>query len=166
MREIKDLAEVRRRLGAAVSSARYRKKYSQEWMAEQVGISPMHMKNIEGGRKFPSFDVLITLLETSAFSLDDVVFGDAENEPLDLNGIPVKSANEIRRLVASMRLPSPGDEEEDGKPPAQRHQRRVSPRKSPASRKKEGAESPAAGASGPEGGKKQVQDGEPDSQDP
>ena len=59
--------------GSAVKNARLSKKLTQEKLAELVGITPTHMKQLESERRKPSVDVLFNLAETLDLSLDSLL---------------------------------------------------------------------------------------------
>jgi transcriptional regulator with XRE-family HTH domain len=45
-------------LGARIKELRKVRKFSQEELAEMIGVEPQHMSRIEGGRSYPSLDRL------------------------------------------------------------------------------------------------------------
>ncbi|HHW21685.1 MAG TPA: helix-turn-helix transcriptional regulator [Clostridiaceae bacterium] len=61
-------------LGAAIKKARTEKKLTQEQLAEMVGITAVHLKQLESGKRKPSIDVLYSLSRTLNFSVDAVFF--------------------------------------------------------------------------------------------
>lgn len=70
-------------LGNAIRTARIRLNLSQEELAERIEITPTHLKHIESEHRKPSIEVLIRLMETLHFSLDELVFPVAANERQD-----------------------------------------------------------------------------------
>jgi len=91
-------------LGEAIRSAREKKGYSQEQLAELVEISLGHMQHIEAGRRKPSVPVLIQLMKLLDFSVDAVVFpGRAEDKVLRMDGLTEKETEALSRLVDAMR---------------------------------------------------------------
>ena len=56
--------------GAAVKKARISKNLTQEKLAELIGITPAHLKQLESGRRNPSFDVLFEIAHLLSLSLD------------------------------------------------------------------------------------------------
>jgi len=63
-----------KRLGAAIKNARTEKKLTQEQLAEMVGITSVHLKQLEAGRRKPSVDILYRLARSLNFSVDSVFF--------------------------------------------------------------------------------------------
>ncbi|MGI6622873.1 MAG: helix-turn-helix transcriptional regulator [Clostridiaceae bacterium] len=61
-------------LGAAIKNARMEKKITQEQLAEMVGITSIHLKQLESGRRKPSIDVLYALSRTLNISVDSIFF--------------------------------------------------------------------------------------------
>ena len=59
-------------LGGAIKKARRSKKLTQENLAELVGITPMHIKQIESERRNPSIEVLFKLAYILDLSLDSL----------------------------------------------------------------------------------------------
>lgn len=95
-------------LGNAIRNARIRKGYSQEELAELVGITPTHMKHIEGEHRKPSLEVLIKLMETLNLSFDMLVFSNIDeyknNEwSVLLADCSKKELNIVRDLIFSLK---------------------------------------------------------------
>ena len=67
-------------LGAAIKSARLKQGYTQEQLAELLGLSPTHEKHIESGHRLPSVEVLFRLAQTLNMSLDNIVFPEQRAE--------------------------------------------------------------------------------------
>ncbi len=61
-------------LGMTIKNARLEKKLTQEQLAELVGITSIHLKQLESGRRKPSIDVLYNLTLTLNFSIDSIFF--------------------------------------------------------------------------------------------
>ena len=59
--------------GGAIKKARVEKKLTQEKLAELVGITPTHLKQLESERRRPSIDVLFTLAFILDLSLDSLL---------------------------------------------------------------------------------------------
>jgi transcriptional regulator with XRE-family HTH domain len=51
----------RKRLGENVALLRRRRKFTQEKLAEKVGLSPRYVQSIEAGDYFPSLSKLVRL---------------------------------------------------------------------------------------------------------
>lgn len=95
-------------LGNAIRNARIRKGYFQEELAELIGITPMHMKHLEGEHRKPSIEVLIKLMETLDLSFDSLVFSGIyeykNNEwPIMLTDCSERELNIIRDLIFSIK---------------------------------------------------------------
>lgn len=65
-------------LGNTIREARIKCGYSQEELAELLGISPTHIKHIESEHRKPSIEILIKLMELLHFSFDSIVFRDTK----------------------------------------------------------------------------------------
>lgn len=59
--------------GSSIKKARLEKKFTQERLAEIVGITPTHLKQLESERRKPSVDVLFSLAFTLDLSLDSLL---------------------------------------------------------------------------------------------
>ncbi len=94
---------VKQNLAAAVSSSRYRLNISQANLAYALGISVIHLKNIESGRKVPSFRLLVALMRALEISMDNIVLGTV-HDPLYMHGLTPDQADSIRELVRTTRL--------------------------------------------------------------
>lgn len=70
-------------LGNAIKEARVRKKLTQEQLAEAVGITAAHLKQVESERRNPSVDLLFKLVQTIDLSLDSV-FSQNNDSTLEL----------------------------------------------------------------------------------
>ena len=66
------------RLCVKIKEARVKNGYSQEKLAEVLGVSPTHIKFIESGRRKPSVETLFALARELSLSLDEIIF-DREN---------------------------------------------------------------------------------------
>jgi len=69
-------------LGSAIKRTRLSKKLTQEKLSELIGITPMHIKQLESERRKPSVEVLYRLVRTLDLSLDSLFSnnGDCELE--------------------------------------------------------------------------------------
>ena len=79
-------------LGAVIKNARVRNGLSQEQLAEQLGVSPTHVKHMESGRRKPSVETLFQLVRILHFSLDAII------QP-ELQGM-VAQTQDIQTLLA------------------------------------------------------------------
>lgn len=59
------------KLGDLIKKQRKRKKYTQEKVAEAIGISDKHYSKIEIGKYVPSLQTFFKLLEVLELNLDD-----------------------------------------------------------------------------------------------
>jgi transcriptional regulator with XRE-family HTH domain len=64
----------RKDLGAAIKNARMENKLTQEKLAEQLSITPVHVKQLEAGSRMPSIDVLYNIAVALNLSVDEVFF--------------------------------------------------------------------------------------------
>ena len=69
-------------LGNAIRNARIKMNYSQEKVAELVGITPTHLKHLESEHRKPSIEVLFNLCQTLNISLDSLLFPSEIERPL------------------------------------------------------------------------------------
>jgi len=67
-------------LGSAIKKARLNKNLTQEKLAELIGITPMHVKQLESERRNPSVDVLYKLVSALDLSLDSLFFDSDDEE--------------------------------------------------------------------------------------
>ena len=63
-------------LGDTIRAARMRKGYTQDKLSEMLGITLIHLANIEGGRRNPSVPLLLQMMKILDFSVDALVFTD------------------------------------------------------------------------------------------
>ena len=94
-------------IGKRIKSAREKKGLTQEQLAEQVNLSPMHISVIERGNKLPRLETLIKIanvLEVSA----DTLLQDVVNNQIKLhtseasNLIAQLSREDQRRVLAAL----------------------------------------------------------------
>ena len=57
-------------IGARIKETRVKKGFTQEQLAEKVGIGPSHMSHIESGRTVPSFEVFLSIVNALECSSD------------------------------------------------------------------------------------------------
>lgn len=91
-------------LGNTIRSARIKKGYTQEYLAEILDITPSHLKMMEGGRRNPSVPLLFQMMELLDFSVDGLVFPQGEGEPvLHTQGLSPREVEALSRLIDAMR---------------------------------------------------------------
>ena len=59
-------------LGGAIKKARRDKNLTQEKLAEIIGITPMHLKQLESERRNPSVEVLYNIVNALDLSIDSL----------------------------------------------------------------------------------------------
>lgn len=59
-------------LGLRIKELREQNKFTQDKLAELVGIDPKHLSRIENGRNYPSFETLEKILENLNVSYEEV----------------------------------------------------------------------------------------------
>ena len=57
-------------LGAVIKNARLNKSFTQEQLAEKIGVGPRHIMAIENEGKYPSYEVLCNLIQSLDISAD------------------------------------------------------------------------------------------------
>lgn len=66
-------------VGTCIRSARIKKNYSQEYLAELIQITPTHLKHIESGHRKPSIEVYFELAHVLDFSTDAMILGQEDD---------------------------------------------------------------------------------------
>lgn len=93
-----------RSLGDAIRAARMKKGYTQDKLSEMLGITLVHLANIEGGRRNPSVPLLFQMMALLDFSVDALVFPDrAEAPAIHTDGLTPAQTDALFRLVDAMR---------------------------------------------------------------
>lgn len=59
-------------LGMRIKEFRENRKFTQDKLAEMVGIDPKHLSRIENGRNYPSFETLEKILDSLNVSYEDI----------------------------------------------------------------------------------------------
>lgn len=59
-------------LGMRIKEIRENRKFTQDKLAEMVGIDPKHLSRIENGRNYPSFETLEKILDNLGVAYEDV----------------------------------------------------------------------------------------------
>jgi len=72
-------------LGKAIKKARNEKNLTQEKLAELIGITPMHVKQLESERRKPSVEVLFKIVDCLDLSLDSLL-QDNDDEAQEIIG--------------------------------------------------------------------------------
>lgn len=91
-------------LGEAIRSARMRKGFTQEALAEMLDITPIHLKNMESSRRKPSVPLLFELMELLDLSVDALVFpGRDDRQIIRADGLSAEEREAVERLVDVMR---------------------------------------------------------------
>ncbi len=81
-------------LGNTIRQARIDNKYTQEELAEKIGITATHLKHIESEHRKPSIEVLFSLASELHFSLDALLL------PLSEDSQHQKKTQEILSLLS------------------------------------------------------------------
>lgn len=91
-------------LGNTIRTARMKKGYTQEQLSEILGITPSHLKQMEGGRRNPSVPLLFQMMKLLDFSVDALIFDESEpSHALHLDGLTEKETELISQLVDALR---------------------------------------------------------------
>ena len=94
-------------IGKRIKSAREKKGLTQEQLAEQVNLSPMHITAIERGNKLPRLETLIKIANVLDVSADTLL-QDVVNNQIKLrtseasNLIAQLSREDQRRVLAAL----------------------------------------------------------------
>lgn len=70
-------------IGRQISVYRHRAGLTQEQLAEVCNLSVSYLNRIENGHKKPSLDVLITIADTLGTTINNLLSGNQQNDPLD-----------------------------------------------------------------------------------
>lgn len=101
-------------LGDTIRTHRIKRGYTQEKLAEELDIAPIHLKNIEGSRRKPSVPLLFRMMELLDFSVDALVFTDkTHREVIHTHGLTQEEIEALGRLVQAMRQSSAENSAED-----------------------------------------------------
>ena len=65
-------------IGANIRSARVRRKWRQEDLAEKTGLSPNYIGAIERGEKIPALETLLTIINVLGVSSGAILNGVVE----------------------------------------------------------------------------------------
>jgi len=94
----------KRALGEAIRAARMKKGYTQEWLAELLDVTLVHLANIEGSRRNPSVPLLFQIMELLDLSVDALVFPEREEGAvIHTEGLSPRETEALIRLVDAMR---------------------------------------------------------------
>lgn len=70
----------RKEFGTTIRNARMENRLTQEKLAELLGITPVHVKQIEAGTRMPSVEVLYNIAVTLNLSVDDAFFPEKSDD--------------------------------------------------------------------------------------
>jgi len=70
-------------LGAVIKNARLNKQFTQEQLAEKIGIGPRHIMAIENEGKHPSYEVLSNLIQVLDISADSIFRPKTANQSIE-----------------------------------------------------------------------------------
>ena len=81
-----------------------KKGYTQEALSELLGITLVHLANIEGSRRKPSVPLLFQMMELLDFSVDALVFPERRTQDvIHTNGLTDRQREALARLVDSIK---------------------------------------------------------------
>lgn len=87
-------------LGETIRAARMRKGYTQDQFSEKLGVTLVHLANIEGSRRKPSVPLLFKMMELLDFSVDALVFPErAEERVIHTEQLTNKEHRVLEELV-------------------------------------------------------------------
>ena len=98
----KDKPEITKLLSSNVRRHRMDKKYTQELLAEKIGISVRHLSDIERADSFPSPEVIERLSDVFGLSSSYMLFLPSEEERIETllsSSLKEKLDNEIRLAI-------------------------------------------------------------------
>ena len=72
--------EISKVVGLRIKEARKEKNYTQEYIAEKIGLSPDQYRNIENGRSFGSIPTLLKICNHLKITFDELFFDFLENK--------------------------------------------------------------------------------------
>ena len=100
-----NLAEI----GNRIKLCRKAKNYTQEYLAEQIEVSPHYVYEIERGNKTMSLNILIRIANTLSVSTDYILFGQQINlsAPSDrltiiLDSLSPKERDNIANILSAI----------------------------------------------------------------
>ena len=70
-------------LGAVIKNARINKKFTQDRLAEIIGVGPRHIMAIENEGKYPSYEILYNLIEALDISADLIFRPETVNQTIE-----------------------------------------------------------------------------------
>ena len=98
------MSDRERRLGETIQKARRKRGLPQEQLAEQLDITPAHLKHIENGRRLPSVPVLFHMMELLDFSVDELVFPkESGTWTVHTDGLTPREIDALERLVEALK---------------------------------------------------------------
>ena len=68
--------------GLKIGNKRREKDFTQEELAEKLGISNNHLSSLENGRSFPSYKLFKKICKELDLDPGYLMFGDSENVPI------------------------------------------------------------------------------------
>ena len=86
-------------IGAAIKAAQKKNGYTQEALAELLGVTPTHIKHIESGRRLPSVEILFSAAGLLHFSIDGLLPSDTKDETL-----PSSKLDQVTRQCSKKEL--------------------------------------------------------------
>jgi len=93
-----------RALGEAIRTARMKKGYTQEQLAEMLDITIVHLANIEGSRRNPSVPLLFQIMRLLDLSVDAIVFPERQSaKAIYTDGLSSEETEALTHLVDTIR---------------------------------------------------------------
>ena len=89
--------------GNTLRNSRIEHHLSQEELAEEIEITPTHLKHLESEHKKPSIEVLFKLARTLHFSLDNIIFSQEDTIQMKIQEIydllPACTEKELQIII-------------------------------------------------------------------
>ncbi len=94
-------------LGARIKAVRKQRGWSQEQLAERVGISTQYVSNIERGKENPTLDLLLRVahaLKVSLAEIFDLEAGGLDRKTLQAEIRKVIETQDVERLRIALKV--------------------------------------------------------------
>lgn len=81
-------------LGRRIKELRKVNGFTQDYLAEKLGIEPRQLSKLENGKHYPSFETIVSLLETFNISFEELITYEHLNE-VDYRDLIIKDVESL-----------------------------------------------------------------------
>lgn len=82
-------------LGKRIKELRKKRGFTQDYLAEKLGIEPRQLSKLETGRHYPSFETVVALLDTFDITFEELISYNHLDNSIDFKKVIIENIKKI-----------------------------------------------------------------------